>query len=667
MSDPRPTVINDRYELGPRIGRGGMADVFLARDLLLDRDVAIKVLFPEHATDPNFVERFRREAQSVAGLNHPNIVGVYDWGQTGNTYFMAMEYVKGKTLADVLRRQTNFSPQGTARIAAEIASALAFAHRNNVVHRDIKPANVLMSDTGAIKVVDFGIARAMDAGHDSGLTQDGAVMGTATYFSPEQAKGEALDPRSDLYSLGIVMYELVAGKPPFSGDNALATAYKQVNDDVPPLKSIGVVVPPQFEVIIAKCLTKIPDRRYNNAEELRDDLRRFMNNEPTRAWNEVLASRGQAQVGNKNLDEATTVMSSTNATATAMMPRVDGPSTTVMPPALTPQPGDHLPEYDDEPRNRGYIVGAVAAAVVLIAGVIFVLTSVFGGSALKVPNITNMKYADAAKILTDKGFVVVPNPVAKDGIGDDIVYEQTPAANADTKVGDSIKVSYNPAKAPVIVPAIQGMTLSNATATLSAVGLKLTIVEQRVDPTLGAGQIILQTPQATQTLAAGATVEVVVSAGAGQVIVPNVTGQLEAAAKSLLEGAPFKFVVTVATEASATVAKGQVLRTDPALDLPVDSGRAITVYVSSGPLPVAVPAVKGLSEADAKAALVKVGLDADIEYVDLSAGNASVGKVISQGTASGAMADPGTKIALTVGRAPAVTTTVAAVPPVVAG
>ncbi len=659
MSDARPTIINDRYELGPRIGRGGMADVFLARDLLLNRDVAIKVLFPEHAIDPNFVERFRREAQSVAGLNHPNIVGVYDWGQSGNTYFMAMEYVKGKTLADVLRRQKNFSPQGTARIAAEIASALAFAHRNGVVHRDIKPANVLMSDTGAIKVVDFGIARAMDAGHDSGLTQDGAVMGTATYFSPEQAKGEALDPRSDLYSLGIVMYELVAGKPPFSGDNALATAYKQVNDDVPSLKSLGIVVPPQFEVIIAKCLTKIPDRRYNNAEELRDDLRRFMNNEPTRAWNEFLVSRGQAQEGTKNLDEATTVMSSTSATATTVMPIVGGPSTTVMPTAMTPQPTDHLPEYDDAPRNRNYIGGAIAAAVVLIAGVVFVLTSVLGGSPLKVPDVVNMKYPDAAKILTDKGFIVVPNPVAKEGVGDNIVYEQLPAANADTKVGDSIKVSYNPPKAPVVVPAIQGMTLSNATATLSAVGLKLTIVEQRVDPTLGAGQIILQTPQATQTLPAGGTVEVIISAGAGQVIVPNVTGQLEAAAKSLLEGSPFKFVVTIATEPSATVAKGQVLRTDPALDIPVDSGRAITVYVSSGPIPVAVPAVKGMTEADAKAALIKVGLDAEVEYVELSVGNASIGKVISQGTASGAMAAPGTKIALTVGRAPVVETTVA--------
>ena len=218
MSNQNPQVINERYEISRRIGRGGMADVFLARDLLLDRDVAVKVLFPEHAVDPNFVERFRREAQSVAGLNHPNIVGVYDWGQTGNTYFMAMEFVKGRTLSDALRRQGRMTSVSAAGVGAAIANALAYAHRNNVVHRDIKPANILLGEDGAIKVVDFGIARALDAGHEGCLTQDGAVMGTATYFSPEQAKGEGLDLRSDLYSLGVVLYELVAGKPPFAGD-----------------------------------------------------------------------------------------------------------------------------------------------------------------------------------------------------------------------------------------------------------------------------------------------------------------------------------------------------------------------------------------------------------------------------------------------------------------
>ncbi|MEY4174514.1 MAG: hypothetical protein RI900_1679, partial [Actinomycetota bacterium] len=200
-------VLNERYELQQRIGRGGMADVFLARDLLLDRPVAIKVLFPEFAVDPNFVERFRREAQSAANLNHPNIVGVYDWGRYENTYFMAMEYVQGRTLADILRANGHLNSQQAAEIAVEVAGALSFAHRSGVVHRDIKPANILIGSNGAVKVADFGIARAMNAPAENNLTQAGSVMGTATYFSPEQAQGAQPDPRSDLYSLGVVLYE----------------------------------------------------------------------------------------------------------------------------------------------------------------------------------------------------------------------------------------------------------------------------------------------------------------------------------------------------------------------------------------------------------------------------------------------------------------------------
>ncbi|MEY2975791.1 MAG: hypothetical protein RIR49_2211 [Actinomycetota bacterium] len=245
MSDtgPNATVINDRYRIQRRVGRGGMADVFLARDLLLDRDVAVKVLFPEFAVDPKFVERFRREAQSAANLTHPNIVNVYDWGKFEGTYFIAMEYVQGRTLADICRNGRQLNALQAAEIASEVAAALGFAHDAGLAHRDIKPANILIGSTGTVKVADFGIARAMNAPTESNLTQAGSVMGTASYFSPEQAQGAQPDPRSDLYSLGIVMYEMVAGRAPFTGENPVAIAYKQVHDTAAPLDTHNPDVP----------------------------------------------------------------------------------------------------------------------------------------------------------------------------------------------------------------------------------------------------------------------------------------------------------------------------------------------------------------------------------------------------------------------------------------
>ena len=322
-------VFNDRYEIQQRIGRGGMADVFVARDRLLDRPVAIKVLFPEFATDPNFVERFRREAQSAANLNHPNIVGVYDWGREANTYFMAMEYVNGRTLADILRANGKLNARQAAEIATEVAAALGFAHRSGVVHRDVKPANILIANDGRVKVADFGIARALNSSVEQDLTQVGAVMGTATYFSPEQAQGAQPDPRSDLYSLGIVLYEMVGGRPPFAGDNPVAIAYKQVHDTPQPLNQLAPDVPRPFEAIVAKLLAKNAGVRYDTAEDLRDDLKRFREGQPVHALTALMggaAAAAAAAAGVTTAVPSTTVNPRTAATATAAYS-----STTAMP------------------------------------------------------------------------------------------------------------------------------------------------------------------------------------------------------------------------------------------------------------------------------------------------------------------------------------------------
>jgi len=649
MSDNSRTIVNDRYEIGKRIGRGGMAEIFQARDVLLDRPVAMKVLFPEFATDPAFVERFRREAQAAANLNHPNIVAVYDWGKVNNTYYIAMEYVNGRTLADILKQSGTLTPMQVCDVMSEVASALISAHQNGVIHRDIKPGNILVSTTGQVKVADFGIARALGAGVEQGLTQTGAVMGTATYFSPEQAQGVSTDQRSDIYSLGVVMYEMLSGVPPFTGENAVAIAYKQVHERAMPLDQRLTSAPPEVAAIVAKCMEKSPDDRYSSAEEVRDELRRFVEGMPVLAVSAKKEAEPATQVLPQTDVNATTVISAQDA-ATELLPKIS--------PTATKQ--TNYPPYDDKSPQRTavFVFGALFAAIVLLAGGLFLyqtLTRNSANASITVPDVRNLTVKQASEQLLASGFTPIPYAATKDGVGNDIVYAQDPPPSVLARSGDQITITYNPASTPVAVPLVRGLTVKEATALLAPLGLTLSIKEVVNDPKIPENQIMSQDPKVDTQVRSGSTIVVIVSGGLGQATVPNVQGQVANAAQQLLQTSPYNFVVTLVNEASSTIEQGRVIRTEPAIGAQSPAGSAITVFVSSGGNKVAVPQVEGQTEVDARALLATAGLTPDVKYQDVPANDINIGKVITQGTDAGTLVDPGFIIRLTIGRAAVVT------------
>jgi eukaryotic-like serine/threonine-protein kinase len=571
MSDQAPTVFNDRYEMHRHLARGGMSDVYLAKDLLLDRPVAVKVLFTEYARDPAFVERFRREAQAAANLNHPNIVAVYDWGQQSGTYFIVMEYIEGRSLSDIVRTEGPLHPRRAAEIAADVAAALGFAHRNGVVHRDIKPGNILISPSGQVKVADFGIAQAVIGGTEANLTQAGAVMGTATYFSPEQAQGKAVDPRSDLYSLGCVLYEMLTTRPPFSGDTPVAIAYKHVQEPAPLPSTTGVAVPPALEAIVAELMAKDPANRYASAEDLRADLRNYLEGLPVSA----LRSNAALAAG----------LAAAGIGATAAVAATANPSQTVPPVTGGPPTGATYPAGPPAKRRTSRFLWVLLGVLVLLAAaLVFLATRLDRSTATQkaVPNVVGEQVDSATKKLEAEGFKVKRVSQANTDHPNGQVFGQDPVGGQLADEGSTVTLQVSKGAGQKQVPNVIGQTQAAATSQLEALSFTVRSFPQSSD-TVPVGQVISQSPAPLSMADQGSEVDIQVSSGPATIKVPDVTGQSEASAAANL--AALGFVVATANQSSASVPSGQVIGTNPSAGIQVAPKSTITIIVSSGPTP----------------------------------------------------------------------------------
>lgn len=615
-----PKILAGRYEVGDLIGRGGMAEVHVGYDTRLGRTVAIKILRADLARDPSFQTRFRREAQAAAGLNHPSIVAVYDTGEdtivgaNGNPQavpFIVMEYVEGHTVREILKGDVAAPIDEAVEITAGVLAALDYSHHAGLVHRDIKPANIMLTPTGAVKVMDFGIARALaDAGQT--MTQTQAVVGTAQYLSPEQARGENVDARSDLYSTGCVLFELLTGRPPFVGDSPVSVAYQHVREPAPRPSEFASDVPEELDRVVLRALSKNRDERYSSAQEFLADLRAVM------AGDEISPSTGAIALGSAALGSAAlgagvagvaAAAGGPETGATEIMPSapVTG-ETAVMeggPWAAVGQPASISPQGDP-------VTGAVGTLE----------EDEDDAAALRKRRIIQWSILGAA-LLAAILLIVALFMMTRDTPGAE------PSPSAET----------------IALTNLAGMTQAEAEAELEALGLEGTFTPEASD-TVEEGLVTRTDPEARLMVPVGSTVEVFVSSGADVVIVPDVRGFEEDVARKALEDAGLR-VVRTDTEDDGGFDAGRASSTDPAANEEVPRDTAVTLYLSTGE--VELPNLVGSTESDARAQISELGLVPSVTYRET--GDEPAGRVLKQEPGAGKVAR-GSTVTLTVAEAP---------------
>jgi serine/threonine-protein kinase len=632
-----PRTYMGRYELTHLVARGGMAQVYRAIDLQLDRPVALKVLFPELSVDKTFVERFRREAQAAANLSHPNIVPVFDWGEDDGVYFIVMEYIDGRSLSAVLRDPQRLPPNQIAQIGAGVAAALAFAHRHGVVHRDVKPGNILITPDGEVKVTDFGIARAINT--EESLTQTGAVMGTAAYFSPEQAEGKTVDARSDIYSLGVVLYEMAVGRPPFAGDSPVAVASKHVRDEPEMPRAVYPACPAALEAVIMKAMAKDPASRYGSAEELRADLLRFADGRPVEAPDPNLTGVMGVAAG--------------GAAATTIVSAADGRTMAV--PAAAAAPPDTSREDEARKKRTRNLIWLLILLLVALGVIAYFLFSSLAPDNVTIPNVVGETTTAATQTLRNEG-LTVGLPARSEASA---TITAGHVINTDPKVGTSVAknstvhlvVSTGPNIPTVQVPAVTNEQLAAAVQKLNATNPPLTYRVRYAPSNQPNGWVLSQDPAAGTTIKANVPVTLTVS-NQTVVSVPSVLGQSPTAAGASLARAGLN-VGSTSQGCPAAYQNGTVAAQNPGGGQNVQPNSSVSLVISNC---VTVPGVVGQPAGSAQNQIANAGLTPTTTFDTSCPNNAQAGNVDTQSPAGGSQISSGGTVTISVCQ-PAPTTT----------
>ena len=621
------TLFDGRYRIMRKLGSGGMADVYLAEDEELGRRVAIKILNDKYAPDEQFVERFRREAKNAAGLSHPNIVSIYDRGEAEGTYYIAMEYLDGRSLKELVVARGPLPIADAIAATRQVLAALRFAHRKGVVHRDIKPHNVMADADGRLKVTDFGIARA----GVSQMTEAGSIIGTAQYLSPEQARGASVDQRSDLYSMGIVLYEMLTGEVPFTGESPVEIAMKHLSDTPRPPSLLRPDIPPDLDMVVLRALAKNPDDRFQTAEEMDAELER------------VAAGVG---VTAETADAATAVLSGA-ALASAQ--------TAIVPPRRPPTEARPSYRYAEPPPRRRAVWPWILALLLVVAAAVAgwyafgqIQDSLGGSDTASVPYVVSMREDLAVQMLNSKGLgaTVHRRPNSTQKIGQ--VYEQGTVAGARVNKGTKIDVyvSLGPPKAHV--PDVVGKSNNDAIAAITDAKLKFKVLN--VFSKEDAGTVVAQSPRGGQVVTQGSIVHINVSKGLQPLQVPDVRGQLYDNAAGQLQGAGF---AVGRRDVDSAQPKDTVIDQDPRGGASLARGGTVTLFVSKGPKQTTIPDVTSQDQDSATQVLEQSGFTVDVQQQDTT-DPAQDGIVLSQDPPGGTKAKPGTTVTIVVGHLVAV-------------